>query len=79
MRHRLEHSNKSAWIELAARVQSRRGMRIKIYRIPTYGQLTHQAWILAPATRRRPAGGSVRPADLPAVERYRFMREIDEE
>ena len=47
-------------------------------RIPTYAQLAHQAWILAPATRRRPAG-FVRAADLPAAERYKFLRELEEE
>jgi len=47
-------------------------------RLPTYAQLAHQAWILAPATRRRPAG-FVRAADLPAVERYKFLRQLDEE
>ena len=47
-------------------------------RVPTYAQLAHQAWILAPASRRRPAG-FVRAADLPAVERYKFLRQIDEE
>ena len=47
-------------------------------RLPTYAQLAHQAWILAPATRRRPAG-FVRAADLPAAERYKFLHEHDEE
>ena len=47
-------------------------------RLPTYAQLAHQAWILAPATRRRPAG-FVRAANLPAAERYKFLHEHDEE
>ena len=47
-------------------------------RLPTYAQLAHQAWILAPATRRRPAG-FVRATDLPEMERYKFLREMDEE
>jgi hypothetical protein len=47
-------------------------------RMPTYAQLAHQAWILVSATRRRPAG-FVRAAELPAMERYKFLRQVDEE
>ena len=47
-------------------------------RLPTFAQLAHQAWILVAATRRRPAG-FVRAADLPAMDRYKFLRQADEE
>lgn len=47
-------------------------------RLPTYSQLAHQAWILTPATRRRPAG-FVRAADLPPTQQYEFLRRMDDE
>ena len=41
-------------------------------REPSYAELAEKAWILTPASRRRPAG-FVRAADLKEEERYRYL------
>ena len=43
-------------------------------RTPAYHELVEKAWILAPKTRRRPAG-FVRGSELEPDELMRFMRE----
>jgi hypothetical protein len=44
-------------------------------RLPTYGQLLEQAWILKPTSGRRPAG-FVRSSDLREHELHELMSEL---
>ena len=44
-------------------------------REPSYQELMEKAWVLAPASRRRPAG-FVKGADLHEEERLQFMKEL---
>jgi hypothetical protein len=42
---------------------------------PTYGELMEKAWVLAPGSRRRPAG-FVKGAELHEEERLQFFRDL---
>jgi hypothetical protein len=44
-------------------------------RVPSYGDLVQQAWILQPGSRKRPAG-FVRGSDLRDEEFARFMADV---